>query len=214
MDFFKKYKIFYPPITNHPDTNITFSGTIPQSKGKLIDNELIVRAGTILPNNDSTAQFVVNDTFVVTEGDAHGSLITMGRVLRQRLPEAPTQAAISSLASHGIFVEDADETSRPNFGEVKDLPPIATPVLTNNTGLQRFSWSAIPNAKAYLVYANNRVVSTIFANGTLEYTYGDVFIDTDFNVKAIGDNLNYGNSEMSETLTIRRVGTLAEGGTL
>lgn len=202
MNFLKVYKVFYPPITNHPDTNIPWTHTIPRSKGELIDGELIVRAGTILPNNDSTAEFVVNDTYIVTDGDGLGSVIKAGRVLRQRLPVAPTQAAIESLASHGVFVEDADETSRPNFGEVEVLTPIAKPVLVNDAGATKFTWSSVPNAKAHQVFENNRPVAFILAGQTLEYVYGSLPIDRDYNVKAIGDNLTHGNSEMSATLTI------------
>lgn len=202
MEFAKKFKINYPPITNHPDTNITWTGTIPQSKGELVDGELIVKIGTILPNNDATAKFVVNDTYIVTEGDAIGSLITMGRVLRQRLPVAPSAAAITALASHGVFVEDADETDRPNFGEVADLPPIATPVLSNNSGMQLFTWAIVPNAKAYQVFENSRPIEFVLAGQTLEHRYGSLPIDRDYNVKAIGDNLTHGNSNLSATLTI------------
>lgn len=202
MEFLKKYTIHYPPISNHPDTNITVTGTIPQSKGELIDGELIVKPGTILPNNDATAQFVVNNVSIVTDGDAMGSLISMGRVLKQRLPIVPTAEATASLAKHGVFVEDADETERPNFGEVKVLEAITTPALINDASAQKFTWASVPNARAYLVYANNRVVDTIFTGSTLQYVYGTVKIDTDYNVKAIGDNLVYGNSKMSDTLTI------------
>lgn len=210
MEFKEKFKVFYPPITNHPDTNITWTGTIPRSKGVLIDGELIVRAGTILPNNDETAEFVVNDTYIVTNGDAIGSLIKMGRVLRQRLPIAPTTEAIESLASHGVFVEDADETSRPNFGKVADLTPIATPTLTNNAAALKFTWNSVTDAKAYQVFENGRVVAMIIAGQTLEYVYGSLPIERDYNVKAIGDNLTHGNSKMSATLTIS--GVTATGG--
>lgn len=74
-----------------------FTTTVLQSKGIDVDGKKIVKAGTILPANDATAVGILFEDVDVTSGDALGSLIEDGFVLKERLPEAPSQEAIASL---------------------------------------------------------------------------------------------------------------------
>lgn len=204
----KTKKVFnYPPITNHTTNNLV-TGTIPQSKGKMVEDELIVRIGTILPANDATARFIVNDTYIVTTGDAIGSLINGGRVLKQRLPENITQEAIDNLAKHGIYVDNADETKRPDFGEVLELVPITAPTLTNVALEKKVTWTAVTDAKGYIITANGRTVKTLIGNDTLEYVYGDVFVPTTITAIALANNLTKGNSKPSNGIKVTVGGTL------
>ena len=57
----------------------------------------IVKAGTILPANDATAQGILYTDVDVTEGPQPGSLIVEGYILSARLPVAPADLAKSAL---------------------------------------------------------------------------------------------------------------------
>ena len=73
---------------------VSFTGTVTKAMG---DEDGIVKAGTIIPANNSTAKgILVNDVYV-GEGDQPGALIVEGYILKDRLPKAPTAEAITAL---------------------------------------------------------------------------------------------------------------------
>ena len=73
---------------------VSFTGTV--TKG-MAGADNIVKAGTIIPANNSTAKgILVNDVYV-GEGDQPGALIVEGYILKDRLPKAPTAEAITAL---------------------------------------------------------------------------------------------------------------------
>ncbi|MEK3935936.1 hypothetical protein MKY41_11465 [Sporosarcina sp. FSL W7-1349] len=57
----------------------------------------IVKAGTILPANDATAEGILYTDVDVTEGPQPGSLIVEAYVLEERLPVAPAEEAKTAL---------------------------------------------------------------------------------------------------------------------
>lgn len=57
----------------------------------------IVKAGTILPANDATAQGILYNDVDVTNGKQPGSLIVEAYILQDRLPQAPDAAAKTAL---------------------------------------------------------------------------------------------------------------------
>lgn len=57
----------------------------------------VVVAGTIYPANDATAEGIIYTDVDVTDGPQPGSLIVEGYILKDRLPVAPTEAAIAAL---------------------------------------------------------------------------------------------------------------------
>ncbi|WP_346234506.1 hypothetical protein MKY04_12635 [Lysinibacillus telephonicus] len=57
----------------------------------------IVKAGTILPANDATAQGILYTDVDVTEGPQPGSLIVEAYILEARLPEAASAEAKTAL---------------------------------------------------------------------------------------------------------------------
>ena len=70
-----------------------FTTTVTQAMG----TNGVVKAGTIIPANDSTAKgILVNDVYV-DEGDQPGALIVEGYILKDRLPKVPTAEAITAL---------------------------------------------------------------------------------------------------------------------
>nr|DAN01982.1 MAG TPA: Head decoration protein [Caudoviricetes sp.] len=79
------------------DKYVAFTYTVPQSKGTLIEGRKIVKAGTILPENNATAKGILLEDVDVTAGDNVGSLLEDGFVLKDRLPVAPETTAITAL---------------------------------------------------------------------------------------------------------------------
>lgn len=67
-------------------------GVAADTKGRKI-----VRAGTILPANDATAQGILYTDVDVTEGPQPGALIVEAYVLEARLPVAPAAEAKTAL---------------------------------------------------------------------------------------------------------------------
>lgn len=57
----------------------------------------IVKAGTILPTNDATAEGILLTDVDVTEGPQPGALIVEAYILEQRLPVAPSADAKAAL---------------------------------------------------------------------------------------------------------------------
>lgn len=79
------------------DKCVAFTTTVPQSKGEAVGAKSIVKAGTILPENDATAKGILLHDVDVTSGDALGSLLEDGFVLSARLPVAPQETAKTAL---------------------------------------------------------------------------------------------------------------------
>lgn len=57
----------------------------------------IVKAGTILPANDTTAEGILYSDVDVTNGPQPGSIIVEAYVLEERLPVAPSEDAKTAL---------------------------------------------------------------------------------------------------------------------
>ena len=73
----------------------------------------IVKGGTIYPANDATAIGIVFEDIDVTEDLVRpGSVIIAGRILKNRLPVAPSEEALTALKASGIYFDDAAETVR------------------------------------------------------------------------------------------------------
>lgn len=61
------------------------------------DGKKTLKAGTIYPANDATAQGVIFSDVDLDKGDQPASLIVAGFILEDRLPEAPASAAKTAL---------------------------------------------------------------------------------------------------------------------
>lgn len=71
----------------------------------------IVPAGTIYPANDATAAGILFTDVDVTSGDHEGPLMVAGRVVTDRLPVAPAEAAKTALEAVGIKFVAGDDTT-------------------------------------------------------------------------------------------------------
>lgn len=62
-----------------------------------VNGRKIVKAGTVYPKNDATAEGILYTDVDVTEGPQAGSLLVEGYVLEARLPVAPSAEAKTAL---------------------------------------------------------------------------------------------------------------------
>ncbi len=72
----------------------TFTYQIPESLGEVqADGRKIVPSGTIFPANDATAIGIVFNDVDVTHGDAPGSVLVEGWIIKERLPKPINELA-------------------------------------------------------------------------------------------------------------------------
>jgi hypothetical protein len=84
--------------------------TIPQSLATTAENGTkYVKAGTIYPANDATAEGIVYEDVDVTTGAMPGSVVTAGFVIPDSLPVAPVTAAGGAMKNI-TMVEDSSVT--------------------------------------------------------------------------------------------------------
>lgn len=85
-----------------PDHYVSIAIKIPQATqaGGIVVSEngrLIVKAGTVYPANDATAQGLIFQQYDVTDGDVTAALMIHGFVREDRLPAAITSAAAAKM---------------------------------------------------------------------------------------------------------------------
>ena len=100
------------------DKCVTFTITVPQSKGEVIGTRKIVKAGTIVSSTkpltaDSQVATVGTDNtngkgilisdVDITDGDAVGTAMTKGIVFAERIPNAPTTIDYDDLLGNGLI---------------------------------------------------------------------------------------------------------------
>lgn len=80
---------------------ITKTRQIPQSMGEVDGSYLIVKAGTVFPADDGTAEGIVFTDTDVTHGDCEGSVMVAGRVLAARV--TASEEAKTALEAKGLY---------------------------------------------------------------------------------------------------------------
>ena len=81
---------------------VTKTRQIPATLGVVDGAHKTVKAGTVFPADDGTAEGIVFTDTDVTHGDAEGSVIVAGRVLAARVNAS--EAAITALATKGLYL--------------------------------------------------------------------------------------------------------------
>lgn len=81
---------------------VTKTRQIPATLGVMDGAHKTVKAGTVFPADDGTAEGIVFTDTDVTHGDAEGSVIVAGRVLAARVNAS--EAAITALAAKGLYL--------------------------------------------------------------------------------------------------------------
>ena len=70
------------------------------------DEDGVIKAGTIIPSNDSSAEGVLLHD-VVLDKNPNGAIVTHGTIVTAKLPEEPTAAAETALKGV-VFLSDAN----------------------------------------------------------------------------------------------------------
>ncbi len=108
MAYVTNYKgTFRPNFLESEIGLVTKTYQIPETMGVADGNRKIVPAGTPFPSNDASAVGIVFTDTDVTGGDAAGSVMVAGRVLKERL--TVDDAAVTALKDIR-FVEGPDVT--------------------------------------------------------------------------------------------------------
>ena len=81
---------------------VTKTRQIPETLGVVDGAYKTVKAGTVFPADDDTAEGIVFTDTDVTHGDAEGSVIVAGRVLAARVDAS--EPAITALAAKGLYL--------------------------------------------------------------------------------------------------------------
>lgn len=84
-----------------------------------------------------------------------------------------------------------------------NLPNLNTPEITYNPETESLEWARIRYAVSYFVFLNDTVVATIDSTGDSNYSYKiNPNLSTNvFTVTAVGDNISYGMSRKSNSIT-------------
>ena len=90
-----------PTILFHPEGWSAFPHTFNQ--GDPLATDGVIKAGTIFPANDATAQGIVLLDVNVATGPTEGSIVFQGSIRLDRLPEAPTTEASAALPRITFF---------------------------------------------------------------------------------------------------------------
>lgn len=70
------------------------------------DGRLVIKAGTVFPANDATAEGVVFEDVDITDDEKRPiSVIVAGRVIEDRLPVDLGEGVKEALAANGLFFE-------------------------------------------------------------------------------------------------------------
>lgn len=87
---------------------------IKQSGAKTADNGgKYVPMGTVYPSNDSSAEGIVYEDVDVTTGNMPGSVVTSGKVYKNRLPVSLESDAQTALEAKGFVFFEESIVTRP-----------------------------------------------------------------------------------------------------
>ena len=81
---------------------VTKTRQIPETLGVVDGKYKTVKAGTVFPADNATAEGIVFTDTDVTDGDAIGSVIVAGRVLDERVNAS--EAAVAALKANGLYL--------------------------------------------------------------------------------------------------------------
>lgn len=81
---------------------VTKTRQIPETLGVVDGKYKTVKAGTVFPADNATAEGIVFTDTDVTDGDAIGSVIVAGRVLAERVNAS--EEAVAALKANGLYL--------------------------------------------------------------------------------------------------------------
>ena len=82
----------------------TFEGT--KTMATTVDDKKIIKAGTVVPTDDSSAKGIVFEDVDITDYDKKPiSVIVAGRVIKENLPVTVNSDAETALKANGIYFD-------------------------------------------------------------------------------------------------------------
>lgn len=82
----------------------TFEGT--KAMATTVDDKKIIKAGTVVPTNDSSAKGIVFEDVDITDDEKKPiSVIIAGRVIKENLPATVDSGAETALKANGIYFD-------------------------------------------------------------------------------------------------------------
>ena len=82
----------------------TFEGT--KTMATTVDDKKIIKAGTVVPTNDSSAKGIVFEDVDITDYDKKPiSVIVAGRVIKENLPVTVNSDAETAIKANGIYFD-------------------------------------------------------------------------------------------------------------
>ena len=78
------------------------------------DGSKYVPAGAVIPANGATAEGILYEDVDVSTGNMPGSVVTAGRVYKDRLPAAPVADAVTAMKNI-VLINAAPTVTRPNW---------------------------------------------------------------------------------------------------
>lgn len=82
----------------------TFEGT--QAMATRVDDKKIIKAGTVVPENNSSAKGIVFEDVDITDDEKKPiSVIIAGRVIKENLPVTVDSGAETALKANGIYFD-------------------------------------------------------------------------------------------------------------
>ena len=82
----------------------TFEGT--KTMATTVDDKKIIKAGTVVPTNDSSAKGIVFEDVDITDYDKKPiSVIVAGRVIKENLPVTVNSDVETALKANGIYFD-------------------------------------------------------------------------------------------------------------
>lgn len=183
-----------------PDFRGSAEGFVPKSITVSADNKnvvtegcrKVVKAGTIITTPYTGLLYQDVD---VTNGDHEGSLMYAGFYIDEKLP-ASASSMETEFAKHGLFPFKEGKTVRPEFGSV-GLTKLDKPTISESTGT--ITITEVTNAVGYRIYDGNKTAITTITTKSYTAPYAG-----DYYVQAMGDNVNYADSELSTKVTVSK----------
>lgn len=171
----------------------TFTIPTTQATGVVVENGVSVcKSGTIF----TTPYYGL--LYGDTEIGKEASIMIGGRYIDANLP-ATASSYETNFKAQGLYKIAEGTVTLPSNGTA-GLSKLTAPTLTNVSASTKFTWVAIANAQGYEVYKGDVVVDTVATTDTLEYEYS--INEGSYTVVALGDNINYYNSNKSTAVAI------------
>lgn len=156
----------------------------------------IVKSGTYV---ETPVKGLVLSDIDVTDGKAEAAVLVRGSYIDANLP-ASVASHTTDLIAQGLYAWKEGDVVRPDFGTEDTLTQLTIGTPTASSGV--LSWAAVTGAVGYEVYSSTTSTGNFeFVASTNSTSYKATKTGY-YKVKALGDNLNNADSELSSAVSV------------